>query len=168
MKASLILAFSVAASLVLKADVMKWQVNDSSLATSCNGARLMYSDDANRSQNVTVLSETDLVNGVGDIVQIDMGSIPSANAKYYYVEAGNYNGDVFTASKVMGAYSYSDLVSAGLISTGAMNPPSTSMFGQSGVTINNQQASYGAVPEPSSAMLILLGLAVAGLKRRRA
>ena len=170
MKKCLITVVSVVAALALNADVMKWQVNDSGLS-GYNGARLMYSD-SNTTTPTTPnapLAETDLVNGRGDIVQIDLAQAigSTANSMYYYIEVGNFNGDIFTASKVMGAYSYDQLVSAGLIAPNAMNPPSGKMFGDTTVSIAGSPSAYGNVPEPGTATLILLGMAIAGLKRRR-
>ena len=169
MKKCLIAVVSMVAALVLNADVMKWQVNDSSLA-GYNGARLMYSsENSTTPASPGTLAETDLINGRGDIVQVDLGAAigSSANSMYYYIEVGNYNGDVFTASKVMGAYSYDQLISAGVIAPAAMTPPSGSLFGDTNVTIAGSKSSYSAVPEPGTATLILLGMAIAGLKRRR-
>lgn len=165
MKRSLILVLTALAALALKADVMNWQVADDNLA-SYNYAKLYYTDTATTAGG-TVLASSELDEGYGDVVQIDLSTISGgANSKYFYIEVGQYK-DTFQVAQRAGAYSYSDLVSAGLISTGSMNPPSGLSFGQSGVTIAGSPMSY-AVPEPSSAMLILVGLAVAGLKRRRA
>ena len=172
MKKCLIAAASAFAAFALNADVMNWQVNDSTLGDYTQA--VLYYTDSNTTSGGHQLATTELDEGVGDAYTgenaISMNQFAgSENSTWFYIEVGNYGSDnQFRAEKVMGAYSYSDLLSAGLISSGAMNPPSGSTFGQSGVTINSQPASYGAVPEPSSAMLILLGLAVAGLKRRRA
>lgn len=170
MKKCLISVFSVVTALALNADVMKWQVNDASLA-GYNGARLMYSSENSTTPTTpnAPLAETDLISGRGDVVQVDLASAvgQSANAMYYYIEVGNYNGDIFTASKVMGAYSYDQLISAGVIAPSSMNPPSGKMFGDTSVTIAGSPSSYNAVPEPGTATLILLGMAIAGLKRRR-
>lgn len=168
MNKAFILAISAFAAIVAKADVMNWQVADDSLA-DYNYAKLYYVD-GNTTVGGTELATSTLEEGYGDVVQIDLASVigAGANSMYYYIEVGNYNDNTFQAVQRAGAYSYNDLVSAGLISTGSMNPPSGKSFGQSGVTIAGGEMSYGNVPEPSSAMLILLGLAVAGLKRRRA
>ena len=166
MKRSLILVLTALAALALKADVMNWQVADDNLA-SYNYAKLYYADTATTAGG-TVLASSELDEGYGDVVQIDLSTISGgANSKYFYIEVGQYQDNTFQAVQRAGAYSYNDLVSAGLISTGSMNPPSGLSFGQSGVTIAGSPMTY-AVPEPSSAMLILVGLAVAGLKRRRA
>ncbi len=170
MKKALFLAVSVVVASFLHADIMNWQVNDSSLS-DCNWAALKWADSATTTaSDDNILAESALSNGQGQEKQLDLASLVGAgyNTKYFFIEVGNYTDQGFQVAKNAGAYSYSDLVSAGLISTGSMNPPSGLTFGQSGVTIAGTPMSYGAATEPSSAMLILLGLAVAGLKRRRA
>lgn len=155
-------------AVVAKADVMNWQVADESLA-SYNYAKLYYVD-SNTTVGGTELASSTLEEGYGDVVQIDLATVigAGANSMYYYIEVGNYNDSTFQAVQRAGAYSYNDLVSAGLISTGSMNPPSGNSFGDSSVTIPNHSGNmYGPVPEPGTATLILLGMAIAGLKRRR-
>ena len=106
---------------------------------------------------------------MGVAQQIELDDL-NPSTTYFYIELGNYTAETgFTKAQVAGAYSYTDLVSAGMISSGGISStPTGASFGVSGATIGGQAMSYGSVPEPSSAMLILLGLAVAGLKRRRA
>jgi len=168
MKRVLLFAFAIATAVALKADVMNWMVSDDSLS-SYNYARLMYADDASKSNPTGPIATTTLEEGVGDEKQIDLASVVGAgyNSKYYYVEVGNYSDNTFTAVKTTNAYSYNDLISAGLVSSGSMNPPSGNSFGDSNVIIAGSSTSYGNVPEPGTATLILLGMAVAGLKRRR-
>lgn len=173
MKKAILFAITVAVVTVLRADVMNWQVNDSSLA-GYNWAQLKWAD-----TQTTTASDDNIIadsaldgSGKGQEKQLDLADLVGAgyNTKYYFIEVGNYTGEGFQVAKTAGAYSYSDLVSAGLVSTGSMNPPSGKTFGQSGVAIpsGGDAISYSDVPEPSSALLMLVGLAVAGLKRRRA
>ena len=168
MNKGFILALSAVAALALKADVMNWQVADDSLA-DCTDAKLYYVN-SDAIVGGEVLASSELDEGYGDVVQIDLSTIGaiSPSTTYFYIEVGNYKDGNFIAKQGMGAYSYSDLVSAGLISTGGLSTPTGNSFGQAGVEIGTGGASaYSQVPEPGTATLILLGMAIAGLKRRR-
>ena len=168
MKKALIFAASAFAVVMAKADVMNWQINDESLSSDYHAARLYYTDSSTPGEDTEhELATSALSNGLGYERQINLDGV-SSSGTYFYIEVGNYNDTTFQAAQRAGAYSYSDLVSAGLISTGGMNqPPSGFSFGDASNPNLTVVPQYSAVPEPGTAGLILLGLAVAGLKRRR-
>ena len=87
-----------------------------------------------------------------------------ASTEYsFYVEMLNYNEtDGWTSQGTGSTYTYDQLVSSGYVATGlidattAMANAATSNFGSS-----------GAIPEPSSGLLLLIGGAMLALRRRR-
>ena len=173
MKKIVVLSLIACAGLALKADVMNWMVNTGDSSSSINAAQL-YSvqqtgDSVPEATGGTPLAQTSVAGGLGVEQQINLGDL-NPSTTYFYIELGNYTQETgFTATQVAGAYSYTDLVSAGMISSGGISStPSGASFGVAGAMIGGQGMSYGAVPEPGTAMLMLVGLAVAGLKRRRA
>ena len=167
MRKSLIFAMSVVTALVLKADVMNWRVADENLI-GYDAAKLYYVN-SNTTIGGTELASMELDEGFGDPMPIDLASYNSISeaSTYFYIEVGNYSDTNFQASQRMGAYSYSDLVSAGMISKGGVDLPTGSMFGVAGADIKGGPSGFSPVPEPGTATLILLGMAIAGLKRRR-
>ena len=172
MKKVTIFALLVCAGFTLKADVMNWMVNTGDSSSTYNAAQLYSVQGSGNEEPAasggTSLAATSLVNGLGVEQQVSMGTLDPSTT-YFYIELGNYQKETgFTKSVVAGVYSYTDLVAAGMISSGGMDStPTGASFGVSGTTIGGKTMSY-AVPEPSAAMLMLLGIAVAGLKRRRA
>ena len=165
----LILAFAAFAGLAIRADVMNWMVNTGDPNSTYNAAQLMVVD-GNTTSGGTSIAATSIANGLGVEQQIDVSAY-SANASstYFYIELGNYSAESgFVKAQVAGAYSYAELLQAGMISTGGLGGSTSAgaSFGISGQTINGKTVAY-AVPEPGTATLILLGIAIAGLKRRR-
>ncbi len=79
----------------------------------------------------------------------------------FYIEMCNYNSasDSYTTVAESQRYSYQDLVTAGYVATGFADANSV-MTAAAG-------ANMGAIPEPSSGLLLLMGGAMLALRRRR-
>lgn len=79
----------------------------------------------------------------------------------FYIEMCNYNSvdDEYTTVATSQSYSYQDLVTAGYVATGFADANSV-MTAAAG-------ANMGAIPEPSSGLLLLMGGAMLALRRRR-
>ena len=172
MKKLIVFALLACVGFMLRADVMNWMVNTGSPSAGINAARLMTvqgsADTYPEATGGTQLAATPVdANGLGNAKQITLGDLTPATT-YFYIELGNYSSETgFKATQVAGTYSYSDLVSAGMISSNGMSMPAENAFGVAGVSVNGKTVSYSQVPEPGTATLILLGMAIAGLKRRR-
>lgn len=94
----------------------------------------------------------------GDGVKVDLGVLkgdPTANA--YYIEILKSEDGDFKGVAKSEVWSYSELSTAGFINS-ALNVPSLKAWtGGVGYT----------VPEPTSALMMLMGIAFLGLKRRK-
>jgi len=156
-------------AVVAKADYLQWLVNVGDPDSTYDGAQLRQTT-SNTTTGGDIIAQTKLSSGVGvDMTGDNAISVsPTSPEAWFYIELGNYTDGNFTAQQVAGAYSYSELVAAGLITTDSINPATGQSFGMNGATIAGRTLSYTAVPEPGTASLIILGLAIAGLKRRRA
>ena len=159
------------------AGVMNWQVADTSDGNGgyYQAARLVARKDGE--VDVTVADSDgyyyqDASSGVvGSTQTADLSSLTGYN---FYIELGAYssgfnpavadNSSTWTAQTSASIGSYEQLLSSGAISS-AM---AAGGGGLAGKTVSPAKADFGAVPEPCTATLILLGMAVAGLKRRRA
>ena len=165
MKRVLTVAVVFCLALAARAEYLNWLVNVGDTSSSYDAARLMKVGSETTTGGKSI-AETSMASGVGTPQSIQLAA--GDTSAWFYIELGNYSTGTFTASQVAGAYSYSQLVSAGLITGDNVNPATGLSFGVSGVTINGSPMTYSAVPEPGTASLIILGLAIAGLKRRRA
>lgn len=94
----------------------------------------------------------------------DLGAY-GTSAYSFYVELFNSSSESLGKSYMaanQGATPYNDLVSAGAIDTGnIMNPTASAYTGFSSFT------TAEVIPEPTSGVLVLLGMMALGLKRKR-
>lgn len=156
-----LIAFAVVLSAVfsLKAEYLLWQV-DHGVSGSYNYIQLWGSTDSNATPLIgnswTVIDGAQLASGQETVTLGNVGS----NYQTYFVEYANYNSsnDSFTGSK--GGYSatYSELSSSVWKSMTEIQGAVTAYTG----------GTYSSVPEPTSGLMLMLGLALMGLKRKRA
>lgn len=140
------------------AGTLYWQVTadtgkqfDEAWLVATDGSTTEYLDNRDsdgRNPSSTPLTQTSLDGYEGD-------------AWSFYIEMCNYNSDDDSYSTVAKSqsYSYQDLVSAGYVATDFANANSV-MTAAAG-------ANMGAIPEPSSGLLLLMGGAMLALRRRR-
>ena len=185
MKKLFILFAAIAAGLTLKADVMYWQLgtpgsntfngqtwNTVRVASVANGTStpvmsgysyLYLTPTTNPDENSTstMIGGTSAANGYFAV-------LPSsdANTYSYFIELGNFNGTTYTALAQSSAIAYSDLSPTYVITTAQLDDILGHM---STATMEAWTGgSYQAVPEPTGGLMVLVGLSVLALRRRKA
>ena len=159
------------------ADVMNWQVANTSNGNGgyYDAARLVARKDGEA--DVTV-ADTDgyylqdaSSGSVGSTQTADIANLSGYN---FFIELGAYTGNTPTSSSIEGwtAQTSTSLGSyESLVASGAISSALAAGGGGSAGSLISRTAGTGGdfqpVPEPGTATLILLGMAVAGLKRRR-
>jgi hypothetical protein len=139
-----------------------------------NSARVRYDSTSGESGYLTLwgldanrqpFQEPDSVGGVGIPAEYyaSLASLSGDSASYSFVlELGNWsNGSWTKTSMESNSETYTDLVAKGHINTwdNFITPANAKAW---------TPAMYSVVPEPSSALLILIGSALLALRRRRA
>ena len=176
MKRVIIASMMAFAALSSFAGVMTWQVGSDAAgpAGKYDAARLVAKDTATGTevviQDSTGLYYQDASEGfVSETQTVDLS--PYSSGYNFFIELGAYSGtwtsnsaDTWLAQSSAALGDYQALIQAGAISS-AM---SSGGGGLATSTYTPAASAFTSVPEPSSAMLMLVGLAVAGLKRRRA
>lgn len=158
MKKLLTFAFAVAALACANASELWWTVNTSDF--DWDTATLFASADGNNFEGTQLDTW-----GKNDIA--DWGNAFSSltgSEKAFYIELYNSEGDRVATSAtsvddVRGYGAVSAAALAGSVWNGGMSTPSPYTF---------SQFSANVVPEPTSGLMILLGLAALGLKRKHA
>ena len=157
---------------VVRADVMNWQVAPAVEGYTYDAARLVAK--SNGQADVIIKDEYDDAYQVaqnGIVGSTTTEAISNLSGYTFYIELGSYSNGVWD-NTVAQAYvtgdpntsTYEQLRASGIIGN-AFTPGGVG--GSSATMISPSAASYSAVPEPGTATLILLGMTVAGLKRRR-
>ena len=164
-KLAFVAAVALATSTV-SAGTLYWQIT-SDTGVDFSVARLVVTDGSTTTyipgEKGLLATDFDEVKGTGTQLAMQQTDISSytSDAYSFFVEMINYAADPETVTK--GAtYKYNDLVSAGYVSFGADDVTAVTMA----ATAANMGAG-GAVPEPSSGLLLLMGGAMLALRRRR-
>ena len=149
--AAAVMLFASAAS----AGTLYWQVDDDS---GDIGAELWMVDTTkSEGQEGYKTSFTDgLIDAPTGIQQADITNY-TGDQYLFFVELYNYATDTSTEGYKWG---YGDLVSSGYVAFGATDFPTVSANAAA-------HSNFGAVPEPSSGLLLLMGGAMLALRRRR-
>lgn len=147
-----------AAAFAAKADYLYWGVTSSDVSNygSFNAARLWQKTG----------DETTAIGWLYDVPGAKSTSvaIDSSNqaSTYYYVELCNYSASTWSSVATSSStYTYSSLVDKGVIT-------SSDLIAQASVA--SQVLTYHGVqatPEPTSGLLMLMGFAMLGLKRKK-
>ena len=172
MKKALILAGAIAAFSFSQASELWWTVANpvgvsetpggGTASVSWETAKLYASANGyNTGGNLLDTVTASEMAGYSEIIT-DLGAY--GNSAYsFYVELFNSSGSLgksyFAANQ--GAATYASLVGAGAIDVGSIMNPSASAYEFSNFT--TQQV----IPEPSSGLMMLLGMVALGLKRKR-
>ncbi len=173
---------AIALATAAQADLLKWQVVDSNAYPSWNYARVgYYTTGSGSPDNATFLGLTAdadtsspadqapaaAATGVttGDGIYAILPS-PDSSAYTYYIELGNYDSSTstFTAVARSEEKSYSQLANNYIITDAQLNALNAQAL-QAVAAWNG--GTFTAVPEPTGAMLMLLGFATLSLRRRR-
>ena len=154
----LIIGLAIAtAAFVSNAEYLYWGVTSSEVG-SYNAARLMYSSlpDMTSSQQIGELYD------LPGSTKTSISTINDYKSLYYFVELANYENGTWTSGSASNtAYSYDSLVTAGVISSSDLIAQASVMTAV--LTRNGVQAT----PEPTSGLLLLMGFAMLGLKRKK-
>lgn len=157
-------AFAVCAfvAVSVRGEALYWQVSEDSGQTfdfaqlrvkggDIDGYEVLDMVDAEsgESYNYTPLTNTDL------------GQYASSEYSFF-VEMLTYANDALTDKAAGKTYTYQELVSSGYVATGLADGLSIEAGG-----LGLNMGSSGAIPEPSSGLLLLMGGAMLALRRRR-
>ena len=185
MKKLFILFAVTAAGLMLKADVMYWQLGTPG-STTYNGQewntvrvgrvttgpatpimsgydylKLTPTTNPNESLGSDYVGGTSAANGYFAVLP------DNASSYSYFIELGNYNGTTYSALAQSGAITYSELLNQSYVIT---TEQLEDILGHMS-TVTMQAwvgGSYQAVPEPTGGLMVLVGLSVLALRRRKA
>ena len=158
-----ILSFAIAmVAVVTNADFLNWTVGSTfagmNSGSDYNSAKIYYTTTANSNSGGTYLDSIGKTPGVSSI---DISAIKGQSDLGFYIEVYNYDSTSGYGPAVAnsGYYSYSDLASTSAITTSFVNAAAIAYaFNGSGVQ---------ATPEPTSGLLMLMGFAMLGLKRKK-
>lgn len=163
MKKLLVLSFAIASALVSQAAYLYWQIDTADVAGLVDSANASYATAYLYNTNThdkQEIGSTEVGGGMMDS-EFSLTSSQIASGNYvFYVEVMNYDGAVIGTSWKNDSWqgqTYSALASNGSIVGTAMSVPTVAVWHGGGV----------AAPEPTSAMMILLGLAGLALKRKQ-
>ena len=159
MKKAIIVLVIAMVSVVAHADFLNWTVGSTFQGKSgYNAAKLFYTNSKGSNTQGTYL---DLIDPTPGSSAADLSKIDSTSDLGFYIEVYNYDASTGYGEAVATSdyYSYSDLVKTKAITTSALAAASIAYaFNGSGVQ---------ATPEPTSGLLLLMGFAMLGLKRKK-
>lgn len=159
MKKLLVLAFAGLCCATTQAAYLYWQVSDSSAQafTSAKYAVLKQSD-ASGNSNFRDVQTVEFSAGSTPMMSMEWAEVADLNTSNFYIELYNYDSskNEWESVGVTQYASYTSLAASGALTSSLVSVPTA----WTGGTM--------MVPEPTSGLLMLLGVAALGLKRRKA
>ena len=151
----LILGLSViVAAISAQASYLLWQVN----ASDYSGAKDFDTTKVDSYKLYAVKDGAyELIDNNNENV-VNQKDLTGYESYSFYVELANYNSGAYDTVARSETVSYANL-------TPFMQPSALSQVAQAAVW---HAANYSAAPEPTSALLVMMGVAFLGLKRRKA
>ena len=172
MKKVYILAATLLAVVSANASYLYWQVNEDSnvsgldTGVTYNSARVSVNDDSTGnivwSSAATDVNTESLSYPISAVNTIDVSAFSNYNSGYsYYIELGNYDsvGGAFTGTAISTAQTYQALAGSYIHTTANLSASDL-------VSTQIWHGGTYSVPEPTSAILMLFGAAMLGLKRK--
>lgn len=159
-KLSILIAAISAVIASAKAEMLYWQVDEANYASTQGTSSLWYENGDNLTQlataNLPDLGAFDTAGTYGTQLTQE-GYDWNAASAVYWVEVTSYDSTLGqNVTNHFGGFSYADLANAaGGLSAAAMRAANTNM------------SHSGRVPEPTSGLMMIVGMALLGLKRRR-
>ena len=149
------------AAFFAKAEYLYWGVTPSEATGNYNAARLWYSTSDSTIGGTAIGWLTDIPGSKSTDVSSYEGTKDTA---YFFVELCNYNASTkewTNGDRSSQAYSYASLAQKGVIT-------SSDLIAQASVAAAVlSKAGVQATPEPTSGLLLLMGFAMLGLKRKK-
>jgi len=158
MKKILVVVSILLATIAVKAEYLNWQVGTSvtfngttyKSGTDYNYVRMYASNDNNSSHTYGIFEAPGTYS-----TQVQSGYDSTGTS--YYIELLNYSSDSYAHVATSSATTYSEL--SGALSSGALSAQ--------GMTAIWTGTSVVTTPEPTSGLLMLMGFAMLGLKRKK-
>lgn len=165
MKKLILLAVIIVSAVSARASFLYWQLDNADVADDIKAldygyARIVATSNTQTPSQVTQMAE--LNNKQMEAWQtFDLSQLGGDGSSYsYYIELGTYSGSTFSAVAQSETQTYSQ------IATTAIQPTAT-LSASAPVNFSTWHAgNFRAVPEPTSAILMLFGAAMLGLKRK--
>lgn len=169
---SLILSFGFAA----QAEYLFWQLSDTAkdgtgksigdfsyaaIFAESPETQLKLADETGASTDYTVAT---VDKSAPQQIVINLDQLSNASGYSYYIEYYNWNGASFDQVGTSGKQTYSELASNGAIYTGSAMEAITDI---AGLKMWTGSSYVAATPEPTGGLLVMLGMALIGLKRKR-
>ena len=172
MKKVYILAATLLAVVSANASYLYWQVNEDSDVSrlggvTYNSARVSVKEDStgtivwsSAATDVNTESLSYPISAVNTIAETSFSSWTGTGYSYY-IELGNYDsvGDTFTGTAISEAQTYTTLAASYIHPSASLSPSDL-------VSTQIWHGGTYSVPEPTSAILMLFGAAMLGLKRK--
>lgn len=162
-KKIVLLTFAALAFASAHAGTLYWQVQEGTTSEEFGYALLKaYQTDGGSVDTATTIAgataEGTAPNQYVSMQNTDLGSY-SDSGYTFFVELANYSDNAWHSVSKGARYTYDDLVSAGYVATGLTDSISAMTAASN--------FNMGAVPEPTSGVLLLIGGSLLALRRRR-
>ncbi len=154
MKKIILFAAIALAACVGRAEYLYWQIGDNVDATKFDSVSLWGSTAGG---DKTRLYGWDKDADLSKTYETDLGIYSGDNTASFYIEVANYENGAYNVVDTSKPISYSDL--AGYVHSSMQTISNVAAY---------TGATYTSVPEPTSGLMLLMGMALVALKRKRA